>query len=195
MRSLLALLLITTLGRPQAAPATTQEGTLSAGTGVEIELLQDVSSQTMKVGQIIPFRLVRPIEINGQTVLAADTSATGTVQTVRTASKWGKNGAFDLTLQPLKLADGTVVHIDFYRPQREKATNKEKAAKTAADITQGTVAAVQMTYFYFPLIPVALIASSRKGKPFTVRAGERYLVYITSTEAATAPAATESSKP
>ena len=128
-------------------------------------------------------------------MLAAGTSATGTVQTVRTARKWGKNGAFDLSLQPLKLADGTLVHIDFYRPQRESDEKKEKVGENYRRYPQGTVAAVQMTYFYFPLIPVALIASSRKGKPFTVRAGERYLVYITSTEAATAPAATESSKP
>jgi hypothetical protein len=39
---------------------------------------------------------------------------------------------------------------------------------------------------------VALIAGSRKGKPFKIRAGERYLVYVTGTEA---PAATESPKP
>jgi predicted DNA-binding antitoxin AbrB/MazE fold protein len=194
MRSLLALLLITTLGPPQSALATTQEVTLSAGTEVEIELLQDVSSETMKAGQIIPFRLVRPIEINGQIVLVAGTSATGTVETVRTARKWGKNGAFDLRLQPLKLADGTLVDIDFYRPQRtsEKAKKTSvKAAKAGKDIAEGTVAAVYMTYFYFPLIPVALIAGARKGKPFNIRSGERYLVYITSTDVAPAPTVTE----
>jgi len=42
--------------------------------------------------------------------------------------------------------------------------------------------ALVMTY-YFPLIPAALIAGSRKGKPFKVRAGERYLVYVTGVEA------------
>lgn len=189
MRSLLALLLITTLGGSQSALATTQEVTLSAGTGVEIELLQDVSSETMKADQIIPFRLVRAIELNGQTVLAAGTSTTGTVETVRTARKWGKNGAFDLRLQPLKLADGTLVHIDFYRPQR-KSERKEKVGQGTAVVLSPIV-----DYPYFPLLlPAALIGAARKGKPFNIRSGERYLVYVTSTEEARAPAATEAPK-
>jgi len=41
--------------------------------------------------------------------------------------------------------------------------------------------------YYFPLIPVALLASSRKGKPFKVRAGERYRVYVVGVEDAQTP--------
>lgn len=115
---------------------------------------------------------------------------------MQASRKWGKSGAFNLTLQPLKLGDGTIVRIDFPRPSpisRRKNGKGEKAAKAteAAILAPGVLA----VYFpYFPLIPVALMAGARKGKPFTVRSGERYLVYVTSTEAAPAPVATEPPK-
>jgi hypothetical protein len=183
---LIALLLISALTQPQLAQGANQAVSLPHGTGVEIELLQDVSSETLKAGQIIPFKLVRPIEFNGEVLLPAAAPTTGLVETVRTSGRMGKSGAFDLTLQPLKLADGTLVHIDFYRPQR-KSERKEK-------VGQGTAVALSpiVNYPYFPLLlPAALISAARKGKPFNIRSGERYLVYVTSTEEARAPVVTE----
>jgi hypothetical protein len=187
MRRLATLLLFSALVQLQFArgQGATQAVSLPQGTGVEIELLQDVSSETMKAGQIIAFKLVRPIEVNGKTLLPEASPATGIVESVRTSGKWGKSGAFSLTLQPLKLADGTLVHIDFYRPER-KSEKRENAV-------QDTVGAMRMVP-YFELIPFALIAGARKGKPFNIRSGERYLVYVTSTEEAKAPAATEAPK-
>ena len=73
MRRMLALLLSSALAHPQSAQVTTQSVSVPPGTGVEIELLQDVSSETLKAGQTIPFKLVRPIELNGETLLPAGT--------------------------------------------------------------------------------------------------------------------------
>lgn len=179
MRRLLALLLGTVLAQYNFAQVTTQFVCVPPGTGVEIELLQDISSQKLKAGQIIPFKVVRPIVLSGETLLPANTHVTGIVEAVQTSGHWGKNGAFDLTLQPLKLADGRLIHIDFPRPQKKS----EKMEKAGRRIT----GAMYFSY-YFPLIPVALIAHARKGKPFNIRSGERYLVYVTSTEAAPVPA-------
>ena len=180
MRRLLVLLLNIVLAQAQAPQAASPAVSVPRGTGVEIELQQDVSSETLKAGQTIPFKLLRPIEVNGETVLPAGTPATGMVEAVQTSGHWGKSGAFDLALQPLKLADGTLVHIDFPRPQ-EKSEKAEKAGRRTT--------AVMYYSYYFPLIPVALIAGSRKGKPFSIRSGERYLVYVTFTEAAPSPEA------
>lgn len=190
MRRMLALLLGTALAQLDFAQVTTQSVSVPPGTGVEIELLQDVSSETLKAGQSIPFKLVRPVELKGETLLPAGTPATGIVEAVQTSGKWGKSGAFNLTLQPLKLADGTIVRIDFPRPipRRNSGNKGEKAVA-------GTVTGIFMAYYFFPLIPIALIAKARKGKPFTVHSGERYLVYVTSSEAAPAPTPTEPPSP
>jgi hypothetical protein len=185
MRRLLTLLVITALVRTQFAQVVIPAISVPPGTGVEIELLQDVSSETLKAGQVIPFKLVRPLQFHGETLLPAGTAATGIVEKVKTSGKWGKSGAFNLTLQPLKLADGTLIPIDFPRPHK-----KSEKAEKAGERTAETMA---LTY-YFPLIPVALIVGSRKGKPFNIRSGERYLVYVTSTEAPAASAATEPPK-
>lgn len=162
-----------------------QSVSVPPGTGVEIELLLDISSETLKDGQTIPFKLVHALEINGETLLPAGSPAAGTVEKVKPSGKWGKSGAFNLTLHPLRLADGTIVAIDFPRPRRKS----EKAERSG----ERTTAAVYYTY-YFPLIPVALIAGARKGKPFNIRSGERYLVYVTATETHPASAAMESAK-
>jgi hypothetical protein len=190
VRRLLTLVLIAALARLQFAQVAPQTVSVPRGTGVEIELTQDISSETLKAGQTIAFRLVRPIELNGETLLPAGAPATGIVETVQTSGKWGKSGAFNLTLEPLKLADGTHIHIDFPRPQRRKSGKAEKADKVA----EGTLATMYYTA-YFPLIPVALIAGARKGKPFNIRSGERYLVYVTSPDATPVPLATELPKP
>jgi hypothetical protein len=152
-------------------------GAVPPGTEVEIELLESISSETLKAGQSVPFKLVRGLEVNGVTLLPAGTAFTGKVISARPARHWGQAGAFDLKLEPLKLADGTLVHVDFHRPAR-LSTRKEKRGETI----EGGIA---MAY-YFPLIPLALTRGSRKGKPFNIRAGERYLVYVTGTEAGAA---------
>jgi hypothetical protein len=182
MRSFLSVVLIfslTYLGFAQGVPSSNE---VPLGTGVEIGLLENISSESLRPGQSVPFKLVHPLEINGVTLLPAGTPFSGTVMSAKPSGHWGKAGAFDLRLDPLKLADGTLVRVDFHRPAKVNARG-EKTGETI-----GT--AMVMTY-YFPLIPMALIAGSRKGKPFKVRSGERYLVYVTGEEAP----ATDSPKP
>jgi hypothetical protein len=184
MRQFLPIVLSLSLVRFQCAQIESATGVVAPGTGVEIELLENVSSESLHAGQNVPFKLVRPLEVNGVVLLTAGTPFSGKVTKVDAAGHWGKVGVFDLTLEPLKLADGTLVHAGFRRPPRLNARSEK--------VGENTLTGIAMAY-YFPLIPVALIAASRKGKPFKIRTGERYLVYVTGTEAA--PTATESPKP
>jgi hypothetical protein len=184
MRRVLTLLLSAALAQLVFAQSTNQGVSVPSGTGVEVELLQDVSSETLQTGQAIPFRLVRPIEVKGETLLPAGTPATAMVEAIQKAGHWGKKGAFDLRFQPLKLGDGTLVHIDFARPQKksEAGEKTERGIELGADFAED--------YPYLLILP---ILKARKGKVVTIRSGERYLVYVTSTEAA--PAATPAESP
>ena len=174
MRRLFALLLSAALAPFQCAQTNNQMVAVPPGTGVEVELLQDVSSQTLRARQTIPFRLIRALEVKGETLLPAGTPVTARVETVQKAGHWGKKGAFDLKLQPLKLADGTLIHIDFARPQKQSETGEK--------VTSGVEAAADFAEDY-PYLLVLPILKARKGKASSIRSGERYLVYITSTEA------------
>lgn len=173
MRPLWSVVLTLSLTYSSLAQTVLATEQVRAGTEVEIELLETISSKTLQVGQNVPFKIVSPVEVNGETVLAAGTALTGTVTQTNPAGHWGKAGAFDLKLEPVKLSDGVLVRMDFYRPAKVNSRG-EKTAQTVEDTL--TLAC------YFPLIPVALIGGARKGKPFTIRAGERYLVYVTGAE-------------
>jgi hypothetical protein len=173
MRSFLSLVLTISLTWSAVAQTTAGMNQIPAGTEVEIELLESISSETLHAGQTVPFKIVRSIEANGTMLLAAGTTFAGTVTRANPAGHWGKAGAFDLKLEPVKLSDGVPVRMDFYRPAKVNARG-EKTTQTLEN-------ALTLAY-YFPLIPVALIGGARKGKPFTIRAGERYLVYVTGTE-------------
>lgn len=178
--SAVLILSLTWFGLAQAIPP---GDLIPLGTGVEIELLENISSETLQAGESVPFKLVRAVEADGTTLLEAGTPFKGTVASANAARHWGKAGAFDLKLEALKLADGNQIRLDFHRPTRLN-TRPEKTGETI-----GT--AIMMTY-YFPLIPVALLSGSRKGKPFKIRAGERYLVYVVGVEGAPT---TETPKP
>ena len=152
---------------------------IPANTGVEIQLLENISSETLQAGQSVAFKVVKPVVVSGKTVLPADMPLSGEVKGVQTSHHWGKAGSFDLLLKPIHL-DGSIVLLDFHRPKlvSTKLTKGQKAATAAAAPLMAGLA-----LYYFPLIPPALIASSKKGKPYNIRAGERYLVYVVSSSA------------
>jgi hypothetical protein len=184
MRPFLAVVLSVSVSWVGFAQAVPPDDLIPLGTEVEIELLRDVSSESLQAGQAVPFKLVRGLEAHGVTLLPAGAPLNGTVTSANAAGHWGKAGAFDLKLDPVKVSDGVRVRLDFHRPTRLKARG-EKAGEAIG-------AALVMTY-YFPLIPVVALSGSRKGKPFRVRTGERYLVYVVGTEAAVA--ATDTPQP
>lgn len=151
----------------QAAPAIPEQ------TPVEIELLETISSDSMHDGQKIGFKIVTPVEVGGATVMAAGMPLSGEVKKVKSSGAWQKAGSFDLSLDAIRLSEGTVVQLDFKRPKRVGT----KGQKTAV-----AIAAVPVMMYYFPLVPIAVVGSARHGKPYVIRAGERYLVYVTSCE-------------
>lgn len=184
MRPILSGWLIASLTWFGFAQAVPPGDLIPLGTGVEIELLEDISSETLQPSQSVRFKLVRALERNGVTLATADTPFTGRVASANPAGHWKKAGAFDLRLEPLKLANEDQIRLDFHRPTRLN-TRSEKTGETIGS-------AIVMTY-YFPLIPVALLSGARKGKPFKIRSGERYLVYVVGVEGPSAT--TEAPKP
>lgn len=173
MRPLLSFVLVFSLVWPGLAQTVPSQYRVTPQTEVEIELLESISSETLQVGQTVPFQLVRDLQSDGVSLLPAGTGFTGTVTSATSAKHWGKAGAFDLKFNPLKLQDGTLVRLDFHHPAKLNARGEK---------TGETIASAMVLTYYFPLIPVAMIVASRKGKPFKIRAGERYLVYVTGTE-------------
>ena len=158
MRPFLSVVLILALPVHGFAQVPSAEA-VRTGTGVEIELLEDISSESLKAGQSVTFKLVRALELNGVTLLPAGTQLSGTVASAKPSGHWGKAGAFDLKLDPLKLADGTLMRVDFHRPVRVNARGEK---------TGETIGSAIVTCH-----PSARAERSRsKGQPLRFRHGE-----------------------
>lgn len=192
-RRLLALALVISLVHLANAQTDAPQMTVPEGTQVEIQLLDNLSSETLRDGQSVAFKVSRDVAVNGATLMPAGMPVSGEVKAVQAAGAWHKAGSFNLIFKPVRLEDGSMVQLDFHRP---------KLKSTKGETTGNAIGTTLMLTYYFPLIPVALIGGARKGEPYAIRAGERYLVYVVAAptgdkaarEAAPASRVTESPK-
>lgn len=134
------------------------------GIAVEIELMQNISSEELKEGDPVPFKVVRPVEINGVTVIKKDATARGHVVKVKKAGRWGKQGKLDWAMNDAISVDGTKIPLRFTQAAR-------------GDSKGGTVAVAAVATTVL-LGPVGLLWGLKKGKPAIIPAGNKYTVYV-----------------
>ncbi len=134
------------------------------GTEIEIQLKNNVSGQEAKVGDIVDFTVVRPVQINGVTVIDKDASARARVTTAKKSGRWGKAGKLEWAMQDVQAVNGDRVPVRFSK----RAVGESKGGTVA-------VAAVATTVL---LGPVGLLWGLKKGKPAVIPAGNRYSVFI-----------------
>ncbi len=80
MRKVFVVVLALGALQPGLSSAGAQGTPVPPQTPVEIELLENLSSQTMQAGQSIGFKVVRPVLVNGTTLLEAGAQVTGEVK-------------------------------------------------------------------------------------------------------------------
>jgi hypothetical protein len=134
------------------------------GTEIEIQLVNNLSGQEAKVGDIVDFTLVRAIQVNGVTVFERDASARARVTTAKKAGRWGKAGKLEWAMQDVQAVDGIRVPARF--------TKRELGDSKGGTVA---VAAVATTIL---LGPLGLLWGLKKGKPAIIPAGNRYSIFI-----------------
>jgi hypothetical protein len=134
------------------------------GTEIEIQLKTNASGEELKVGDVVDFTVVRPVQLNGVTIFEKDASARARITTAKRAGHWGKAGKLEWAMQDVMATDGARVPARF--TQRKIGDSK---GGTVA------VAAVATTVF---LGPVGLLWGLKKGKPAIIPAGNRYNVFV-----------------
>lgn len=134
------------------------------GTEVEIQLTNNASGEELKVGDIVDFVVVGPIQVNGVTIFEKGAGGRARITTAKRAGHWGKAGKLEWAMQDLMAADGNRIPARF--TQRHIGDSK---GGTVA------VAAVATTVF---LGPLGLLWGLKKGKPAIIPAGNRYSVFV-----------------
>lgn len=147
----------------EGAPA---DGVVSVpdGTEVEIQLTNNASGEELKVGDVVDFVVVNPVQLSGLTIFEKGAGGRARITTAKRAGHWGKAGKLEWAMQDVMAADGNRIPARF--TQRHIGDSK---GGTVA------VAAVATTVF---LGPVGLLWGLKKGKPAIIPAGNRYSVFV-----------------
>lgn len=147
----------------EAAPA---DGVANVpdGTEVEIQLTNNASGEELKVGDVVDFVVVAPVQVSGVTIFDKGASGRARITTAKRAGHWGKAGKLEWAMQDVMAVDGNRIPARF--TQRHIGDSK---GGTVA------VAAVATTVF---LGPLGLLWGLKKGKPAIIPAGNRYSVFV-----------------
>jgi hypothetical protein len=134
------------------------------GTEIEIQIANTLSGQQAKIGDMVDFIILRPVQVNGVTVFERDAPARARITTAKKSGRWGKAGKLEWAMQDVQSLDGKRVPARF--------TKRE-----LGDSKGGTVAVATLATAMF-LGPVALFWGLKKGRPAIIPAGTRYSVFV-----------------
>ena len=134
------------------------------GTEIEIQLTNNLSGQEAKVGDLVDFTVLRPVQVNGVTVIEKDASARARVTTAKKAGRWGKAGKIEWAMQDVQAVDGSRLPARFSK-------------RAVGDSSGGTVAVAAVATTVL-LGPVGLLWGLKKGKAAVIPAGNRYSVFV-----------------
>ncbi len=150
-----------------SAPGTVApDGTVNVpdGTEVEVQLTNTASGEELKVGDIVDFTVVRPIQVGGVTVFEKDAAGRARITTAKRAGHWGNAGKLEWAMQDVMSVDGNRVSARFTQRQ-------------IGDSKGGTVAVAAVATSVL-LGPLGLLWGLKKGKPSIIPAGNRYSVFV-----------------
>ncbi|HWT02223.1 MAG TPA: hypothetical protein VN256_18370 [Pyrinomonadaceae bacterium] len=135
------------------------------GVVIEVEAPFTVSSQDVKKGDAISFRVVNPVKVDGVVVIAAGATATARVVKASRGGHFGRAGRLAWIMQDVTAVDGTRIPLQ----SSGRIVGDSKGAKVAT--------AMVITAVALPLIaPVALLHGFKRGENAILPAGKRFEV-------------------
>jgi PEGA domain len=157
---------------PQSAPAPDNStpsappppNTLLDGTTVKLRLAENISSETSKTGDQVPFEVTEEVLVQGVVVIPKGAPALATVTDAEPKRRMGRGGKLDVNVDSVRLADG------------------EKAQLRAAKDTKGgghvgamTGAMVATSIVFFPAAPLFLFMH---GKSVDIPKGTEVTAFV-----------------
>lgn len=153
-------------GAPSANPvqaAPFERLKIPAGTPLEIEAAFDVSSQAVRRGDRISFRVVNPVVVGGKIVIASGATATARVTKAERGGHFGRAGRLAWSMEEVTAVDGTRIPVEM----SSHLVGDSKGAKVA---TQTVLTGVLL----WPIAPVALLHGLKRGENALLPAGKRF---------------------
>lgn len=82
---------------------------LPKGTVIKLELMEPLSSQENKTGDVVRYSVVGNVAIDGVVLIKSGAGATGKVVDAKPAKGWGKGGKLDISVEEVEAVDGSKV--------------------------------------------------------------------------------------
>ena len=150
---------------------------IPAGTPIDIQSADIISSMDAKVGDLISFRVLVPVKVNDFIVIGHNALVTARLVKAKRAGHWGKAGKLAWTMQDVVAVDLTRVSLaanpDFPGGQQGvvgQSHGGEVATKTA--VMAGLLAPTVV------LAPLALMQGFKRGEQAVIPEGHRLVVYV-----------------
>ena len=140
---------------------------LPQGTPLDVEMAYTINSQEVRAGELISFRVVNPVMVDGVEVIAVGATASARVVKSSRGGHFGRAGRISWMMQDVTAVDGTRVPL----ASAGRIVGDSKGAKVATQII--------LTGALLPLIaPVALLHGFKRGENALIPAGKRFEVSV-----------------
>jgi hypothetical protein len=156
-----------TTSPPVAAPPQALRVKIPRGTPLDVEMAYTITSQEVRAGELISFRVVNPVLVDGVVVIAVGATASARVVKASRGGHFGRAGRIAWMMQDVTAVDGTRVPL----ASTGRIVGDSKGAKVATQMI--------ITGALMPLIaPVALLHGFKRGENATIPAGKRFEVSV-----------------
>ena len=142
--------------------------TIPRGTVVEVETIYRINSQEIKAGDAISFKVVNPVRVGENTIIAAGAVATGRVMEASRGKHFGRAGRLVWTMETVNAVDDSRVPIQ----ATGRVVGDSKGAKVATRI-------LVTGALLWPIAPVGLLHGFKRGENAYLPQGHRYEVAVT----------------
>ena len=176
-------------------PQVPVELVIPVGTQLDIEARYTVSSLDVHAGELISFRVLVPIKVDGVIVVDKGALVTARVVGAKRGGHWGKAGRLTWAMQDVLAVDGSRVPLRFGSGTPETSgedTNGTNSDTNANKITGTSHSGEVITKtiitgaIFPPLAPLGLIHGFRRGENAVLSEGKRYFAFVGSNATVTA---------
>jgi hypothetical protein len=164
------------LSQPGSAtpPPAVREFKIPAGTPLEIETAFTVNSQYVRPEELISFRVLVPVKVDGVTVIEKYSLVTGRVVEAKRGRHWGRAGKLSWIMQDVVAVDLTRVPLQAVR-DTPASTNRVAGTSHGGELAAHIAIAAPLMLFAAPL---ALTAGFKRGENALLPEGKRFIVYV-----------------
>lgn len=148
---------------------------IPAGTALEIEAANTVSSVNMRPHDFLSFRVLIPVKVDGVTLIDKDALVTGRVIESKRGGKWGKAGKLSWIMLDVVAVDLSRVPVQPH-PELPGGRDRIRGISHGGEVAAKTI---MMSAVFFPLAPLAVIGGAfKRGEDAILPEGKRFIVYV-----------------